>query len=236
MNRTPPHPLARTPARPLARTLAHPLARTLAHPLARTLAHPLARTLARLVVVVVALALGTGVAQARPDRPRRGPMVADKTADRAAKRERVKQRIRMMRALVLTEQLGLDEATAGKMIPVLGKYDDELARLLGERATLRAKLDGARTSGKAADISTLLDGLVANQRARWTAEERRFAELRALLTPAQAATLLDLLPEVDRKILRALRGAVAPDPEGDGRRRPRRRQGDTLENPFDTRK
>ena len=188
-------------------------------------------------LIVALLLTGVAVPTAMAQPRRRGPaQVADnrkvKPADRAAKRERVKQRIRIMRAMVLTEQLDLDEATAGKMFPILGRYDDELAKLLGERASLRAKLDRART-GAAGDINRLLDQLVANQRARWSAEEQRFADLRALLTPVQAAKLLDLLPEVDRKILRGLRGAVSDDND-DARRGPDL-GGDLVPNPFSNR-
>ena len=179
-------------------------------------------------------------AEARPERA--GPRVAQKGPGNAGKRDKVKQRIRIMRAMVLTEQLDLDEAGAAKLFPVLDKYDDVLAKLLGERAALRDKLAAARAAHKTADITAARDQLVANQRARWTAEEQRFADLRAVLTPEQAATLLDLLPEVDRKILRALRGARAdaPDAPAPG---PRRRGrggaaggGELGGNPFDTRK
>lgn len=170
--------------------------------------------------VAIALALGGGVAMAQPA-GRDDVRIAD-NKPRGAKRDRVKQRIRIMRALVLTEQLGLDDAGAAKMFPVLDRYDDEVARLLGERATLRTRLTAARRANKPVEIGTLLDQLVANQRARWTAEEQRFADLRGLLTPEQAATLLDLLPEVDRKILRGLQRAVDL-PEDGARRGPRLR-------------
>lgn len=194
------------------------------------------RTMLLGALVVVGL---VAPAEARPDRA--GPQVAQKGPGTGGKRDKVKQRIRIMRAMVLTEQLDLDEATAGKLFPVLDKYDDVLAKLMAERAALRDKLATARTSAKPADISAALDLLVANQRARWTAEEQRFADLRAVLTPAQAATLLDLLPEVDRKILRALRGARADAPDGAAPPGPRRRggrggaAGELGGNPFDTR-
>lgn len=182
-------------------------------------------------VVAIAVALGGGVAMARPaDRDVR---IAD-NKNRGAKRERVKQRIRIMRALVLTEQLGLDDTGAAKMLPVLDRYDDEVAQLLGERAALRTRLAAAKRAGKSAEVGALLDQLVANQRARWTAEEQRFAELRKQLTPEQAATLLDLLPEVDRKILRGLRGAV--DLPDDGARRGPRLRGARSDDLLEPRK
>lgn len=184
------------------------------------------------------LALGLTLAIAAPAaaQPADGaPRV--KRAPKAGKRDRVKDRIRAMRAWVLTEQLDLDAATAEKMFPVLARHDDELARLLGERKQLRKQLVVARRSGGPA-LDALLDKLVANQRARWAAEEQRFADLRGLLTAEQAADLLDLLPEVDRKILRGLRQAIdqgAALPANDDDERGPRTNDDVM-NPFNNRK
>ncbi len=186
------------------------------------------------------LALGLTFAIAAPASVAAQPGDAQriKRAKKAGKRDRVKERIRAMRAWVLTEQLDLDAATAEKMFPILARYDDELARLLGERKQLRAQLTAARRAG-GPPLDALLDKLVANQRARWAAEEQRFADLRTMLTPEQAADLLDLLPEVDRKILRGLRQAIdqgAPAPNPDDERGPRTGPDADLVNPFDRRK
>ena len=167
--------------------------------------------------LILALGLATPVEAQPRRRPPPGADVDDPAANRGNKRDRVKQRIRVMRAMVLTDQLGLDEATAGKLFPILHRYDDALAKLLADRAALRDKLAVARKGGKPGEINAALDQLVANQRTRWQTEEQRFADLRVVLTPEQAAELLDLLPEVDREILRGLRGAGAGRP---GRRAP----------------
>jgi hypothetical protein len=141
------------------------------------------------------------------------------------KREKAKQRIRVMRALILSEELQLDEATAAKLAPTLNRFDDELARLLQERAALRADLRAASDAADARRMDKVIDKLVANQDARWDTERRRFADLRKVLTPQQTARLLDVLPEIDRRIMRGLRKQMAP------RRldRPTRRRPD---NPF----
>lgn len=184
-----------------------------------------------LFVIALAFAVAAPVTEATA-KPGKG------NKQKGNKREKVKERIRAMRAWVLTEQLDLDAATAEKMFPILARYDDALAGLLGERKQLRQQLAAARKTG-GPGLDGLLDKLIANQRARWTAEEQRFAELRGLLTPQQAADLLDLLPEVDRKILRGLRQAIdqdddAPDDDDDGvRRGPRNRD---LPNPYGDRK
>ena len=158
-----------------------------------------------------------------------------RVADRAPARERARQKIRALRAMILVQELGLDEATAAKLGPILARHDDELARLQAERQALRRTLRDARAAGQDAKLDALIDQTIANARARWDREQARFAEVRRLLTPRQAARLLEVLPQVDRRILQGLRRAVATDDadaldgdDGDGelddapRPRPRR--------------
>ena len=128
-----------------------------------------------------------------------------------AARERARQKIRALRAMILVQELGLDEATAAKLGPILARHDDELARLQAERRTLRRTLRDAHAAGQDAKLDGLIDQSIANQRARWDREQARFAEVRRLLTPRQAARLLEVLPQVDRRILQGLRRAVAAD-------------------------
>ncbi len=68
----------------------------------------------RALIVLLVLLVGTP-ALAQP---------ADKAADaQQQRRDKIKQRIRALRAYTLTEQLELDEATAAKLFPALAKYD-----------------------------------------------------------------------------------------------------------------
>ena len=138
-------------------------------------------------------------AEARPDRAR--PQVGQKAAGNGGKRDKVKQRIRIMRAMVLTEQLDLDEATAGKLFPVLDKYDDVLAKLLAERAALRDKLATARAARSAG-------------RQPAGAVDRRGAALR------RAARGVD--PRAGRDAARSAAGGRPQDPARPARRAPRR--------------
>lgn len=156
-----------------------------------------------------ALALGLSItivpAAADP-----GPRVADRDAARDAAR----QKIRALRAAILVEELKLDEATAGKLGPILARHDDELARLQTERRGLRKALHDALAASDDRKLDGLIDALAANQRARWDREQARFVEVRKLLTPRQAAHLIDVLPQIDRRILQGLRRAVAADDDG----------------------
>ncbi len=126
---------------------------------------------------------------------------------RETKLERVKKRVRAVRAYALTEELGLDTQGAGKLFPILARYDDEFDRLLGARGLLNKALDGASDLDAKA-VDKLIDQQLANQRAYWDLEEKRIAELRKILTPAQTARLLVVLPALERKIQNQLRTAV----------------------------
>lgn len=132
------------------------------------------------------------------------------------RRERIKKRIQTMRNTALIDGLGLDEATAGKMLLVFAKYDEEFEKLLGSRADLVRKLQGVTERDPKGAVDKLLDEAIANQRALWDVEERRMGELRKILTPAQAARLVLLLPPLERKIQNQLRKAVAGGGGGGG--------------------
>ena len=174
------------------------------------------------IIVTAAVALAALLATpAGAAADRDGPRVAD----RQQARERARQKIRAVRLTVLSRELGLDEATAQRLAPVLARHDDELERLGVERRTLRRQLRQAAAGADDRVLDGLVDRLVANQRARWDREQARFAEVRRVLTPRQAARLLEVLPQIDRRILQGVRRAVGDRDsldDGDGAPRPRR--------------
>jgi hypothetical protein len=133
--------------------------------------------------------------------PGLGPAASDK-------REKIKKKIRALRAYTLTEELQLDETSAGKLFPVLAKYDDELDRLLLQRADIERRLKASGDVKDARALDKLVDETVANQKAFWESQERRIGELRKILTPAQTARLLVVLPEFERRIQNQLQRAM----------------------------
>jgi hypothetical protein len=171
-------------------------------------------------LLALVLASSPAFAQApgqTPPRPGPGPAVgvpaSGPPAQKETKQERVKKRVRMMRAMALTEELGLDSAGAGRLFPLLEKYDAEFDRLLVERGQLQHQLDAA--DGKPPkQIDKLIDDSLANQRKFWDLEDKRVAELRKILTPAQVARVLVVLPVLERKIQNQLRNAVHPGAGG----------------------
>jgi hypothetical protein len=173
----------------------------------------------RVVILVLACVVAAPVVHAQPGL---GPAAADR-------REKIKKKIRAMRAYTLTEELSLDEATAGRLFPVLAKYDDELDRLLLQRADIERRLKASAELKDPRALDKLIDEAVANQRAFWDSQDKRIAELRKILTPAQTARLLVVLPAFERKIQnqlqRAIGGGRGPGPKGG--------KGELGKNPYD---
>jgi hypothetical protein len=124
------------------------------------------------------------------------------------KREDIKQRIRALRAYTLTEELALDEQTAGKLFPMLAKFDEEFDKLLQQRQDLQKRLNASGDVKDPKAVDKLIDEAIANQRALWDTEDKRLAQLRKILTPAQVARVLVVLPAMERKIQNQLRKAV----------------------------
>lgn len=160
------------------------------------------------MIVVLALWLTVAPASAQPIAG--GP--AQPQTQQQQRREKIKQRIRALRAYTLTEQLDLDEATAARLFPALAKYDDEFDRLLVARAALQKRLDNAGSLTDTKAVDKLIDEAVANQRAIWDAEGKRLEQLRKILTPAQVARTLVVLPAMERKIHNQLRKAISKKP------------------------
>ena len=121
------------------------------------------------------------------------------------RREAVKKKIRAMRAYTLTDELGLDEKSAAKLFPILAKWDDVTDKLLQGRVDIQRRL---ATTTDAKQLDKLIDEAVANQKAFWDLEDKRLAELRKVLTPAQTARLLVVLPAFERKIQNQLKRAI----------------------------
>lgn len=174
-----------------------------------------------MIASALALALGAAAAAAQPGAgpppappagPTAGPPGAPPAPPNAQRREEIKKKIRSLRAYALTTELGIDEKTGARLWPVLARYDDEIDRLLQQRVDVHRRLRGADQLRDPRAQDRLVDEAVANQKAFWSVEERRLAELRKILTPAQTARLLVVLPAFERKIQTQLRRAIVRKP------------------------
>lgn len=207
----------------------------------------------RLLVLLLALVIGASPALAQQPRGRGAPAPVDR-------RETIKKKIRALRAYALTEELKLDDKTAAQLFPALAKWDDVTDKLLVTRTDLTRQLGEADDKKDPKAVNKLIDDMVANQKAFWDLEDKRLAELRKILTPAQTAKVLLVLPAFERRIQNKLRKAIQnrgraralPDDDEDddddadelvdpanrrgGNRRGERRGGDLGGNPFDDRR
>ena len=125
----------------------------------------------------------------------------------AAKRAKIRQRLRALRAWELTEALDLDEQSAAKLFPILNRFDNRFQKALDANSALRREtrkaLRDPNTNPK--KIDALVGKMLKKQRELWDLQEERFREVRKLLTPRQTARIVILLPEIDRKLHRQVR-------------------------------
>lgn len=128
------------------------------------------------------------------------------------RRERLRQRIRAMRAWYLTEQLALDDATAGQLFPLLGQFDDRIEELHRRGVQLRRSLrrQMAAAPPDRAALNQLVNDLLSHYEDLYRVQRDRFAAVRKVVTAEQSAKLLLILPQIDdairRQIQRAMRG------------------------------
>ena len=115
-------------------------------------------------------------------------------------RQEVLERMRALRAFRIVDALKLDEATSGRLFPILSRYDDRELQIATERhqvmRELRADADAPRPDDARlnADLSRLM-AIRGKQRAM---EDDRIRDVRKVLTPAQQAKLVLLLPRLER--------------------------------------
>jgi hypothetical protein len=164
------------------------------------------------VLVVVALACSAGIVAADPG--------GNANVPAAQRRANIKHRIQALRAAEITTDLNLDSDAAAKLTATLNKYDDETDALVQQRVELARKLQNAGPNTSTKDAERMIDDAVANAKAFRDLEDRRFGEIRKLLTPQQTAKLLVVLPEFERKIQNQLKNAIqnanAPANQGQG--------------------
>lgn len=188
---------------------------------------------------LLAALLWPSSAAAQPPDPPEPQSVTDGPgpAPRTARRERVRQRIRAMRAWYLTEELGLDDGTASRLFPVLGQYDERLAavhrRGVELRRALRRAMSGSRPDQTS--IDRLLDDLLTHYDNLYRVQRERLVAVRKVMSPSQSARLVLILPRLDDAVRREIERATKQRRRGEGgdrtspfRDRPRRHRGDDI--------
>ncbi len=108
--------------------------------------------------------------------------------------------MRALRAFRIVDALKLDEATSARLFPILARYDDREIQIATERhevmRQLRADADAPRPDD--ARLNDDLNRLMAVRAKQRQLEDDRIRDVRKVLTPAQQAKLVLLLPRLER--------------------------------------
>ncbi len=179
-----------------------------------------ARCAALAVVISGAAAWGADPA------PGGSPIPGDGRTPDQLRRE-VLERMRALRAWKIVDELKLDQATSARLFPVLSKYDDRELALMKDRRDivrdLRAETESAAPNN--AKLTAAIDRLLALRAKMQALQDEKIRELRKVLTPAQQAKLVLLLPRIERGFIHRIR-EVSEEQRRTGDGRDRRRPDD----------
>jgi Spy/CpxP family protein refolding chaperone len=119
-------------------------------------------------------------------------------------RKEVLERMRALRAWRIVEGLKLDEAASGRLFPILSRYDEREMAIATERRDLMHELGALADAPHPDDarITAAINRLLAMRAKQRALEDDRIKDLRKVLTPAQQAKLVMLLPRLEREFAR----------------------------------
>jgi Spy/CpxP family protein refolding chaperone len=154
-------------------------------------------------ILGLALLAQAGTAGAQPRPPAGGSSGAAAAEDHRSPdqlRREVLDRMRALRAFRIVDALKLDEATSGRLFAILSRYDDREVQIASERHQimheLRADADAPHPDD--ARLNADLNRLLANRTKQRAMEDERIKDVRKVLTPAQQAKLVLLMPRLER--------------------------------------
>ena len=128
---------------------------------------------------------------------------------REAKRKKVLEKIKMVRAWRLTEVLELDEQTAAKLFPLLNDSEDKIEEVKQHAHSLRKKLSAEveKNNPDVQIIETTIEEILKDQSKLQDLQREQFKKFSEVLTPVQQAKLILFLPKFEREIQRIIRQA-----------------------------
>ncbi len=157
----------------------------------------------RVAVLGLALSAMGAPAYAQPRPPAPLPPIQRAADDHRSPdqlRQEVLERMRALRAFRIVDALKLDEATSGRLFPILARYDEREVQIASDRhqamRDLRADTESARPDD--ARLNTDLARLLAIRNKQRALEDDRIRDVRKVLTPVQQAKLVLLLPRLER--------------------------------------
>jgi hypothetical protein len=151
------------------------------------------------VTLGLLLAGATARAQPKPAPVAPVPPVTDQRTPEQLRKE-VLDRMRALRAFKIVEALKLDEATSGRLFPILARYDDKEMAIAAERHALMHELREETEVAHPDDarLTATLNKILANRAKQRALRDDRVKDVRKVLTPLQQARLVLLLPRLER--------------------------------------
>ncbi len=145
-------------------------------------------------------------------------------AQKPGVRDEVMERIRALRIARLIEALDLDEHGAARLTPILDRSYGQIAAVAKDSGQARRELKGlvAAEHPDDARINQIVDHLLANKLKIDELENQMIGDIRKVLTAAQVARLVVVLPEINHQIQQQIRNAVRPGNRNDVPQRPGR--------------
>jgi Spy/CpxP family protein refolding chaperone len=174
------------------------------------------RLAAGLLVAAAMNAAGGGAASAQ-NAHRTAPPAAnhDKRSPDQLRKE-VLERMRALRAWRIVEELKLDETTSARLFPILAKYDEQELALAAERRDIAQELRALLAAPHPDDskLTAAINRMLVNRAKKHALRDERIAELRKVLTPVQQATLVLLLPRLEREFAQFIRDVAGQRDDG----------------------
>ena len=169
--------------------------------------------------VLMGTAVAAAAAPASAQGPHRGPAAAPAGGDKRSSdqlRKEVLERMRALRAWRIVEELKLDETASARLFPILAKYDEQELALAAERRDIAQELRGLLASPRPDDakLTAAIERMLANRVKRHALKDERIKELRKVLTPVQQATLVLLLPQLEREFAQFIRDVAGQRDDG----------------------
>ncbi len=127
---------------------------------------------------------------------------ADPSKPNAKQRERVRERIEMMKMWKLTEALDLDEQTAQKLFPLLNTYEEQNRQLRQKRTGLIKQMQAEIGKEKAdpAALKKLVDEFKKNELEITRSRNQQIDDISTVLSEEQVAKLIVFVPQFEKNV------------------------------------
>ncbi len=124
------------------------------------------------------------------------------TRNETRKRERVRDRIELMKMWKLTEALDLDQETAAKVFPLLNAHNEEHRKLREKRYEIISALkqESEKDQADTRVLRSLLNNFKENERAMVELRNKKLDDLSKLLGEEQVAKLIVFVPQFEREM------------------------------------